>query len=378
MKTDRNAFIAGLFMICCFLLAAAVLIGIKGFPGVVVPQQTRQVRFTLLDDVSGLRAGDDVRLGGLRVGNVKSIEVDTASPDGSLLVTIVLPAKYVLHPSATVAVQSSLTGQVCLNIEKLGDGPLLADGQTLTGSPSPISTLLASLQKIGPNVAAITTDVRNQTVPAVDHLVHHLDNKIDPIVDRYNTVADKASTTITEAGSLLGDTKPDFRGTLAHLNVITANIQQRLPTLLDRISGSLASAQSAMQDAKQTLANARVVSASARSLITDNQSKFNAIIDSVRATGENLKAGSVEIRHSPWRLLYKPGPNEMGNVNLYDSARQFADGAESLNDAAGALRDALKDPQTDPKQLQKLMQQLDAAFDNFNQVEQKLWSAVKE
>jgi hypothetical protein len=31
----------------------------------------------------------------------------------------------------------------------------------------------------------------------------------------------------------------------------------------------------------------------------------------------------------------------MANLNLYDSARQFADGAGSLNDAALALRDAL-------------------------------------
>jgi phospholipid/cholesterol/gamma-HCH transport system substrate-binding protein len=360
MKSDRNAFLAGLFMFCCLLLAGVVIIGIKGFPGVVVPMQTIRVRFSLHDDIAGLRTGDDVRIGGMKVGTVRSIEIDTSSPEATILVTIFLPKRYVMHPSAKVGVQSTLTGGVDLNIENLGDGPLLADGETVTGSPSPMSTIFAALQKAAPDIAAITSAVRTQTVPKV------------------NAVADHAATAIASASALLGDTKPDFRGTLAHLNVITATIQDRLPSLADKVSADLDAARGAIVDARQTLVNARSISATARSIVVDNQSKFTAIIDALTATADNLKDGSVEIRHSPWRLLYKPGPNEMANMNLYDSARQFADGAESLNGAASALRDALKDPQTDPKQLKKLMQDLDAAFANFNQVEQKLWSAVKE
>jgi ABC-type transporter Mla subunit MlaD len=360
MKSDRNAFIAGLFMFCCFLLAAGVVIGIKGFPGVVVPMQTRQVRFSLHDDISGLRVGDDLRVGGLKAGTVRAIDVDTIAPEGGLLVTIVLPKKFVLHPSAKVAIQSTLTGGVDMNVESLGDGPLLADGQILTGSPSPMSTLYAAIEKIAPDVAAITSRVRNQTLP-----------KVEATVDTFHDAGRSAT-------ELIGDTKPDIRGTIAHLNVITGDVQNRLPGLLDEVNGTLTSARSAIEDAKGTLTNTRAITATARSIVVQNQSKFGSIIDDLKATGENLKAGSVEIRHSPWRLLYKPGPSEMGNINLYDSTRQFADGAESLDDAASALRDALRDPAVDPKQLHKLMDQLDAAFDNFNQAEQKFWTAVKE
>ena len=68
----------------------------------------------------------------------------------------------------------------------------------------------------------------------------------------------------------------------------------------------------------------------------------------------------------------------MSNLNLYDAARQFSDGAGESNDAACALRDALQDKNADPQQLQKLMQKLDASFDHFNQVEKTLWEGVKE
>jgi hypothetical protein len=76
-------------------------------------------------------------------------------------------------------------------------------------------------------------------------------------------------------------------------------------------------------------------------------------------------------------LLYKPTKDEIGNLNLYDSARQFSEGANQLSDAAGALRDAMHDPVADRARMQQLLDQLNKSFDHFNAVEQKLWNAVK-
>jgi hypothetical protein len=101
------------------------------------------------------------------------------------------------------------------------------------------------------------------------------------------------------------------------------------------------------------------------------------MIASLKTTGDNLKYASSEVRRSPWRLLYKPGAGEVANLNLYDSTRQFAEGAGQLNDAAVALRDALKDPDVDQAQVQKLVEKLDKSFAGFQDVEQQLWQQVK-
>jgi hypothetical protein len=77
-------------------------------------------------------------------------------------------------------------------------------------------------------------------------------------------------------------------------------------------------------------------------------------------------------------LLYKPSAGEMANLNLYDAARQFSDGAGDLSDAAVALRDALKSGTAGEEQIQKLVEKLDKSFTNFNAVEQDLWKKVKE
>ena len=83
------------------------------------------------------------------------------------------------------------------------------------------------------------------------------------------------------------------------------------------------------------------------------------------------------LRRSPWRLLYKPSKGEAANLNLYDTARQFAEGAGSMNDAATALRDALKDPNIDKAAVQKLVERLDESFSGFKKVEDDLWKQVQ-
>ena len=99
---------------------------------------------------------------------------------------------------------------------------------------------------------------------------------------------------------------------------------------------------------------------------------------SLKTAGDNLKFATAEVRRSPWRLLYKPEKGEVANLVLYDSARQFAEGANDMQDSAVALRDALKDKDVDPKRIEKLLEQLDKNFTHFQQVEQDLWKQVKE
>ena len=55
----------------------------------------------------------------------------------------------------------------------------------------------------------------------------------------------------------------------------------------------------------------------------DRLSRIISRIFSLKSSSDNLKGASAEIRRSPWRLLYHPGPGELDNLELYDAARQF-------------------------------------------------------
>ncbi len=381
-QKERSQFKAGLFIVISLVLIFVVVVAIKGFRTVFTPVDERKARFNLADDVSGLRIGDDVRIGGFKVGVVKEISLaglgDNQQP--TLLVTFSIPQQYPLHENAHLAIQSTVTGTSWLNIDYLGTGAMLAGDKEIEGHPSGMTTLLASLSTAGPDIQEMIKTVKTETLPKINVAA----GKAGDTLTSIRAAAEHGTSMADQVSSLVGDTKPDFRGTVSNLNAITTAGKAKIPGILDHSDGlivkaaaTIDNAKQAVEDLKATLANAKDITANARNLLTGNRGKFDNIIASFKATADNLKGATAEIRRSPWRVLYHPGAGEMDNLELYDAARQFADGANNVNDAALALRDAMQNPNVDHDQVQKLMNNLDTSFANFNAVEQKLWKSVK-
>lgn len=375
---NRSAFRAGLFIVIGVILIVTIIVSIKGAGHLVMPNQHRTVTFKLTDDVGGLNVGDDVRIGGYKVGVVEDIDVaglDTGEREPpTIVVDFAMPRKYVLREGASIGIQGTVTGVSWLNIDSLGVGQPIAQGVTLNGRPSHLSTAFASISGIGNDLRALVADVKTTTLP-----------KINNTLDTFKQTGTTGTEALANARDLLGDTKTDFRGTMSNLNASTGKLKEKLPGILDKVDGTLAKldgtvedARAALQDIKASMANAKELTAAAKQVVVGNKGKLDGIIASLKATSDNLKNASAEIRRSPWRLIYKPGPGDEQNLQLYDSARQFADGANKLNDAALALRDAMQNPQIDKTQVQQLMDKLDQSFANFGDVEAKLWKSVKE
>lgn len=415
---NRNSLKAGLFILLSCAAVAAVLVALGGLERFLTPHESHTVVFRLTDDVGGLRVGDEVRLGGVKVGSVRSIEITqppamsstrpTTSPAAQprIVVTFDMPGKYVLRQDPGVAVQTQLTGGAMLNIDSLGVGPPLAAEAPIVGRPSFIASLSSTLSETAPELRDMVTEMKTTTLPKLDatvtsikttadaatRLVAHVNEQVDPIVGKYNVVADRAAEALVQVRDLVGDTKTDFRTSVANvrqgtenLKQTTAAINEKLPPMLaqadaflTKVNKAVDAANDALADIKLTVANAKELSAAAKSVVVGNRSKLDTMIGSLKTSADNLKAATAEIRRSPWRLLYKPAAGEMANLNLYDAARQFSDGAEQLSDAAGALRDAMKDSTADKTRIDNLLRQLDKSFGNFTDVEQKLWKSVKE
>jgi ABC-type transporter Mla subunit MlaD len=396
MAKQRNALRAGVFMMLSLAMVVFVIIAISGSGRFTQSFSTYAVAFSLSDDIGGLRAGDDVRIGGLKVGSVRDIQIRQIPAAGdqpqhpAIIVFIDLPAKYPLGADAGVSLQRTLTGAAAINIDSLGVTPAIA-GNYLRGQPDAISGLMANLKiasgKLNTDLDKLgdTADSFTMTGFTATQTVQDLHVRLPEIVARYDAVAQAAVQMLGTVHNLLGPSTTDFHATVANLRQISTDLHEKLPGILDRLHGVLGKtdiavgrAAQAMTDIESTAVNTRDLTASLRSVITDNRGKLDTIIASLHATSENLKYASIEIRHSPWRLLYQPKPDEMTNLNIYDSVRQFAQGADSLDDAAEALRDALRDKNADPQQVKKLMDHLNDSFAQFQQVQQKMWSDIKQ
>ena len=400
MNNERNALRAGLFILLSTILVVAVVLSIKGVGRFSEGRVTRTVTFKLTDDIGGLRVGDDVRVGGWKVGTVQQIEAFGLETDNPQLhVTFELPGRFKLKENAKVGVQQTLTGSAALNIDHLGKGREYAADEPVAGRPDPKTALLASLGDAGPDLAATIKDVRvaaadikTNTVPkanaALDSfkvtgdsataLVSDVKGQVAPAVEKYNGVADKTGAMMQSITDMVGPSALDWRGLIANLNQTSASLKDKTPGLLKQVETTLKGAEKSMEDIQATVANTKDLSGSLKGVVGGNESKLQGIIDNLKLTGENLKATSAEVRRSPWRLLYKPAPNEVANLNLYDSARQFADGANNLNDAASTLRDALKTGRASPAEIKGLVDRLEQSFGKFQEVEGKLWSEVKQ
>ena len=403
MAKQRNALRAGIFMIISLGLIIFIIIAISGAAKFTESFHTYPVAFSLTDDIGGLRPGDDVRVGGLKVGSVRDIDVNLDRQ--VVVVSIELPSKYKLNKDTGVFVQHGLTGSSAINIDSFGKGPLLAANDYVVGQPDQLTGLMHTLAALKPDIRTVVMNIESASVKLNTDLdkigntadsftatgmsatttVQNLHVRLPEIIDRYESVVASADQMLDAIRDFFGPSSNDFRQTVANLKRVTGNLRDRVPDILDQIHGLLGNVNVAIDRANKALAeiqatgtNLHSASASLRSILTDNQSRLNGIVVSLKATSDNLKDATIEIRHSPWRLLYQPKPGEVANLNIYDSVRQFAEGASSLDDASAALRDALKDPNADPAQVKRLMQHLNDSFDSFQQVQNKLWNDIKE
>jgi hypothetical protein len=89
-----------------------------------------------------------------------------------------------------------------------------------------------------------------------------------------------------------------------------------------------------------------------------------------------LKLAAVEVRHSPWKLLYQPKPGEVAHENLYGAARSFATATEDLRAASASLQQAVSQMpdqfRDDPKFRDQLQGQVAEALARYEAAQRRL------
>lgn len=94
-------------------------------------------------------------------------------------------------------------------------------------------------------------------------------------------------------------------------------------------------------------------------------------------TGQ-LKLAAIEIRRTPWRLMYKPKDQELETENLYDAARSFALAAGTLDAATQNLKAASGGQNIDRERLDIMLQKLEAVLGKVESAEGEFWQALQE
>jgi hypothetical protein len=107
---------------------------------------------------------------------------------------------------------------------------------------------------------------------------------------------------------------------------------------------------------------------------------IRAMLWDLRQSAAQVKLATMEVRRSPWKLLYRPTGDELARENLYESARAFAIASSDLRVAGETLQAALRDAperfEQDPKLREAIRMQVVDSLGRYETAQRKLFEVL--
>jgi ABC-type transporter Mla subunit MlaD len=411
-STSLNGIRAGIFVGTSLLLLGAIIFVLSktDFSG----KNHYLIRFTTTEGVAGLNVGSDVRVGGMLAGKVESVTPDFPG-DGKPLthidVQISLNADVRLfwspgdraNSAQAMRVPSLLGNSSSINFIRVGQAPAAEVKPLATDPQSRIDAfegggMLAAL--VGPDNAQTTRNMLNKASETVDWVNRTLpqayDKDIGPMLadartmvtdirksyeERWSKNIDSAlagaAGAATRADKLLADNDQAIRKgladaaqTLENTRQMTGELREKgMPKLLAVLDDGAAAAESLSEALEQ-----------ARATMITALPSLDLFLDDAHQMAAQLKLASIEVRHSPWKLLYQPKAGEVAHENLYDATRSFAMATDDLRAAGQSLQQAVErmpdELKTDAKFRDRIQQKVIEAMDRYEAAQRRLYEVL--
>ena len=426
---SQNNVRAGVFLFASALLGLIVFVVLSGWN----PMQSRvpyHARFTIEQGVNGLASGSQVKVGGLVKGVVTGIQPQYKASDGnggrmsSIVVDFELDDDVSLWSNARVTRYLPLLGgSAWLNFDSVGgeveqtkdtaairlapeqeiqaqsSGGILAtllgpSNATRTGNAlsniDEFTQFLARVpvswdEKVVPmldNADAIVASMHNDYGPWSESITETLQNADDAAAKINTSMTDlppliaSAQSDLDAIGTLLTDNAPklgtalddvlvmsnDGKAILAHFR---AETMVQIDTLLRKGESGLDTFSNSLDRIDQELAL--------------RMPDVSMMLADLRQAAAQLKLTTLEVRRSPWKLLYTPTPDETAHENLYESARSYVLATNELESAARAFRNVFESPSaTDvsPELRKQVEQYVLDALERFKTAQERLFSEL--
>ncbi|MHC4995237.1 MAG: MlaD family protein [Planctomycetota bacterium] len=446
MNRKHNNVAAGVFVLVGLALGFGVVVVLTDFSQMFEEKQTVAVRFPISDGLKGLGAGATVTIGNHPAGEVVSIEDAADGPAAKKVTFTISAKYTLYDDAVIELDVPAIGSDTKLNIRDFGsthEGETSPrgltrqgarweheTGETLHGGVAPsmlasefvdrlgiedaqraqIKKIIADIQTITTAASAepeaitqIVTNVRDVTATVKQRLPAIADNievtaanarqmtdqAKDVVADfreRYeiwrngiDEVVGKARLALDSANAILDENRAAFKDTVDSAKSTMANAEAVSQTVRTEW---LTSVRDALAKANESLENVRSTTDDFKSLTATQKPVIEGMLANLRLTGDQLKLAAVEVRRSPWRLLYQPADKEFETEDIYNAARSFSLASSELNTAAQSLQsvmdrysDALD---TDDANIQLILQRLKDTFDRYENAQDKFWEALDE
>lgn len=407
-RSQKNTFLTGLLVI--FAIGASVVIVVV-LSGVLDTLGTSvyTVRFDLATNVGGLQPGAEVRLGGKHIGVVNAVEfVEEGGKVTGIDASIRVNKDLEIRDDAVVYLELPLLGsQGVINFPTLGEGTALAENDVLLGQLAPPSFLAqagygddqrADLQNIldktsgfadrldamGTSAQTTIDDARAMVAdarskwdttwsPRVDRVTDNLDKTVakgPQLADDLRGRLDEIQELLATAKGVIDDNRASIDETVENVRSATSNADD----FTQRLNGELTDRFVELLDTgKAELEKAGDAVAKAGEIMDEQRPNIRKSLANFRLSSDQLRDTLIEVRRSPWRLLYRPDTRELEYELLYDAARTYAGALSDLRASSEALEQIVIAQQggtvADPELVNELLAALENAFDGYRDAE---------
>jgi phospholipid/cholesterol/gamma-HCH transport system substrate-binding protein len=276
----------------------AVLVGIGtiAFIGLVLFSRRpaffdRQREYhTTFRSVAGLNVGDEVRYGGVRVGSVTALDIDSAPPSAILVRFRVRRLTPVRADTRAVITQLGLLGQPYLALEPGGGaGPTLADGATIPSEDN--LSVQDAMRRL-----AMSLDRADSVFAAVERLANG-----NPLARLDSTLA-LADTLVR--GATVGSERLLNRLDAAsrQLGELLAHSERLIVSIDTAVAGARPGLETTQREALETLRETRSLVVELRNAM-DQGGGVNQLVKNLNSASENFARLSARLERDPSSLL---------------------------------------------------------------------------
>jgi phospholipid/cholesterol/gamma-HCH transport system substrate-binding protein len=315
----------GLAIVLTACLVAGVMVAVR------IPAAAGKTRIVgYFDNSNGLFAGDEVRILGVPVG-----KVDTIQPQAQRVkITFWVDSKYKIPADVRAAILSPqlITSRAIQLTPPYTSGPVMASGtvipQDRTAVPVEWDDLRAQLQKL--------TDALQPTQPGgVSTLGAFINTAADNLRGEGANIRDTLIK-VSQAFSILGDHSEDTFGTVKNLAVLVTALQDS-STLLGRLNHNMAAVTALLADdpnqVGQAVRDLNSAVGDVQRFISDNRDALSTSADKLSSISTAVVDSLDDIKQT-----LHVAPNAFQNfLNIYQPSQAALTGALALNNFANPI-----------------------------------------
>lgn len=311
-QKDEQIKVGALVVVAVVLFLTALV-----FVGGVNLFRKRRVTFTShFRFAGGLEPGSFVRFGGLKVGTVRSAEID---PQDTTLVRVTLRVNEGTPIRRNSQARISTLGFLGENYLEISPGTRDAD-RLPPGSEIP-SLEIVQLADVFNNVNNVTLNA-NKLINDLDEKVLVIANNANQLITNVNAVVGPENrahfdAALANVDGMLAETRPRLKTTLASIDTASAKIGPTVDSahvtienanqLITNANGMIQEDRQALHDAlvrlKSTLDDARLLMGHLDDTLTVNRPNIDEMLENFRVSSQNVKQFTDTIKQRPFSLI---------------------------------------------------------------------------